>query len=329
MSIYGNALASRFPARRQSLANLLFDTRFTGMAVDAGHYEATQRDWHQDFTDSVDSITGADIVNDLKALWGSNTNIDILSIPQDNVPDSTTFATYFSSNFASNQLSLEINSAFGLYPTYTIVPQTMLNIVRTPAQATGNDMDELCVSTRFKLPAGLDLTGNPAAGKYLTLFEWKEGGYNGLSGVGEQRIEVMVNRALSGDAYNQWYVKVDNNANGAGNIPGFVSKDYYTKRSGLTAQLDVWTRLWVYWNRPAGRLVVIIQVDGQARQLLVDMYPEDLNILAPELGGQLYGLHKYPICRLEACMMYQTAYYPSTVKFSDMQIWDKLPIPIP
>jgi len=329
MAIYGNALASRLPARRQSSANLLFDTRFTGMSLGPANYTppANYQNWHQQFTDSICSITGSDIVNDIKTMWGSNTIIDILSIPQSPVTDPAVFATYYSSNLASDCLSLEINKADGTKPDFSIVPQTMLQVVRTPAQASLNDVDELCVSTVFKLPAGLDLGGNPAAGKYLTLFELKEGGYLGQAGVGALRIEVMINRALSGDAYNQWYVLVDDNANGVGIIPGLdVSEIYYSRRSGIAAQLDVKTRLYVYWKRSAGRLVVAIQVEGQNIQVLADVYPQDL---APKLSGKLIGLFGYPWCRFELCMMYQTAYYPSSVKFYEMQFWNKLPIPIP
>ncbi len=308
-----------------SAPRLLFHTRWIGMAIDAGHSEGSLKDWHQDFTDSVDSVTGSDIVADLKTLWGSNLEVDILSIPQADVSTSGELATYFGTNLASDQLSLEILDSHGDYPTYTGVPQTMVSIRRNAAQALAGDIDEVCFSGRFKLPATLDLSGNNSAGEYLTCFEGKAGGYNGIGGIGDFRIQVMINNGVPG-YHNEWKVQVDNSANGVGVIPSLPTLEvYYSPHTNMEAQLDVCTRYYVYWHRSAGRLVVAIQVDGSATQILANIHPEDL---PAKLNGLLYGLEGLPITRIHPCMMYATGGYPTVVPWADLQVWDKLPVNI-
>lgn len=305
---------------------LLFHTKFSGLTIGTAYYGTAQTDWHQDFVDSVDDQTGYDIVNDIKGLYGSGTTIDLHTLPQANIPDAATFATYFGTDITT-QLELSILDQHGTYPTYTRVPQTYLRIFRPYAEAAANDINEACFVGRFKLPAGLDLqTGNTAAGRYLVLKEIKTGGYGGVGGVGDLRFKLEL---TGSNGYNEWTMTVDNSANGIGVIPnnpsaippiGSSLTVYYQNKSGVEAELNVWSTFYLYFNRQAGRLIAAIHTDNGSYDVIANAFANDFP------GGQIYGQERLPITRLHGLMLYTATTYPCRVYFNDWQIWNKPPI---
>ena len=305
---------------------MLFYTTFDGMSINVGGTYAADsidpsRNFYTPFSDTSDSTTGYDLSTDIKALFGSSTLVIIQSIPQQAILLAD-FGTYHSPDVSSGQITLTCDLRdFTGSPN----PQSHLLISRSAAQALANDVNELCVVTYFKLPAGLDLqVGNTSTGKFFIPFEIKTGGYNNQAGVGDMRFKLQIDGT---NGFNEYVCTVDDNANGNGIVPGVPASTtiFYRNFSGVTAALDTWTKFYLWWNRSAGRLTMAVEPDGGVFKVIGDVYPRDLQ--ASVLNKTtLYGVQNLPITRMFFVSNYTSTNIPAPTIVKEIQLWNKPPI---
>lgn len=305
---------------------LLFHTTFDGMTLNtAGTFAADSinpsRNFHTPFSDTSDSTTGYDLSADIKAIFGSATAVVMQSVPQNSILLAD-FGTYYGSTLTGGELRVQCTMRDSMASPN---PQTHLHFLRTAAQALADDINELCLMLYVKIPAGLDLqSGNTTTGKFWEVWELKTGGYNNLTSIGDMRFKMEI---LGNNGYNEWVCTVDDNAGGNGTIYGMPASTQVIKRnfSGITAQLNTWTKCYSWWNRSKGRITMAIHPDGGAFQVIGDIYPADIqeSYLAK---NTLYGAADLPICRLFFGSNYTTANLPAPNAIKEMQIWDKPPI---
>ena len=309
---------------------LLYHTKFDGISLNvAATYAADainpSRNFYTPFAVTVDSSTEHDIVTSLKSIFGSNSTVVLQSIPQNQIQLSD-FQTYHSPNIASNG---EITLTCNMRDTPTSPnPQEHLFLLRTSAQALASDIEELCIVTDIKLPAHLNLSSNviSTTGYYYIVEEYKTGSYNNQTSAGDMRFKVEI---LGNNGFNEWVLVVDDGANGYGIVPGLPGPSttiYSRKFSGISAQLGVYTKVYLYWNRPKCILKLAIHPDGGDFRFVAEITAADM--LASALNkSTLYGIAELPITRFFFVSNYSSANnLPVPTVCSEFQIWNKLPI---
>lgn len=313
-----------------SAPKLLFHTTFDGMTLNvAGTFAPDSadpsRNFYTRFSNATDTTTGYNIDTTIDSLFGSATTVQLQSIPQNSILLSN-FGTYFSSNIANGELTVQCN----LRDTPNSPnPQTHLLFSRSAAQALANDVEELCVMSYVKIPANLNLQNAiVSTGRFFEVMEYKTGGYNGLNGVGDMRFKVEL---TGNNGYNEWSLAVDDGANGYGIIPGLGNSAntvnvYARIYTSEPVQLDVYTKCYLYWNRPKCQLKLAIHPDGGEFKFLAEVTKE--HMLSSVLNkSTLYGIADLPFTRLFVVSNYTSSNnLPVPTKCKELQLWDKPPV---
>lgn len=255
------------------------------------------------------------------------------------------------------------NGGTGGYSNSASKPQIDFHITRpgsggSPALELGEFYITMCHFLPAELPSTLDFN---AGSNFYVLFDFKTGGYQGNTGIGDFRISLnVIQGSVGGPLFYKF--SADNNANGNWNgssgIPsvgtatpnGTFPDGYWAYRSALgtaTSDLGCWIRTHLYVKRPPLNYNRSNIIEAGARD---PMYIRDIttgiaycaveNItnktwltIGSQVGGVLNGCENLPLTRLMNSLCYCTGsdgVDPVTyAKSTGLQIYDKPPIYLP
>lgn len=216
------------------------------------------------------------------------------------------------------------------------------------------ELSEIYVAMDHFIPAELPTIMDYAAGAgFYVIWDYKTGGYNGNTGLGDYSITLQVIRPSVGEGL-YYKFSADNNANG--NWPTYQPTavpsvgtiiPYWTYRSAVgsaNSDLGCWVRTHLYVKRPVLSYVRSSTTESGARD---PMYVQDITTgisycavenlttgtwltIGNQVGGRQSGCENLPFSRIINALCYSTGsdgvdpivYAKST----GLQIWNRPPI---
>lgn len=168
------------------------------------------------------------------------------------------------------------------------------------------DLKTLYIKYYFKFQKNLAESLHPeiSSGNWRALFEYKTGGYQGINGQGDHRIQLTVLKNKEGKVY--WMAKADSNANAT-----FPNKDFWIYRNfDAVVPIDKWFKVEITLVRDAVNGKFKADIDGK-------------NIF--DIKASTMGEFNLPLTRLFVANSYSGGEVPIESTITDLEIWDKNP----